>query len=181
LSLFLGSFVLAANKWIEKALQTVAALWILISFWMALRIGVTSLAFFGLGLLFFWGLVLALTHRELRRSFLDPRISWYQGLPQPISGVKCRIGDDEFRVGRLDREGVFIFRERAFGPAGKEKQTPLHFQFRDKEVACSGSPIRALIRQGKTYGIGLRFAGMTPDARKKLGDFVETLKGEGYV
>jgi hypothetical protein len=179
LSLLFGFFIMAGSKWTEKALQTIAAFWILASFWMALRIGVTSLAFFGLGLLLFWGMVIAFTHRELRRSFLDPRISWYQGLPQPISGVKCMIGEDEFRVGRLDREGVFVFRERSFGLS--KKQISVHFQFRDKEIACEGRPIRALVRQGKTFGVGFRFAGMTPDARKKLGDLVETLKGEGYV
>ena len=33
----------------------------------------------------------------------------------------------------------------------------------------------------ESRGAGFQFLGLAPEARKKLGDFIENLKGEGYA
>jgi hypothetical protein len=117
------------------------------------------------------------------RSFFDPRMAWYQGLPVPIPSLTCELQGAEFRVSRIDRDGAFLYRKRgpfaeaepaAFAPKG-----PLsaRFRFRDLEVECSGDPV-TVIEPGA--GVGIRFSRMAPDSRKKLGDFVELLEGEGH-
>ena len=54
----------------------------------------------------------------------------------------------------------------------------LVFKFRERQIKCQGVPVRSF---GTGVGVGLQFSKVLPDARKDLGDFVELLRGEGYV
>jgi hypothetical protein len=45
-------------------------------------------------------------------------------------------------------------------------------------IQCDAETI-TLLSGGR--GIGLRFKALKPDVKKDLGDFVEKLRGEGYV
>lgn len=104
-------------------------------------------------------------------------LNWYQGLPQPIPGLKCLFMGKDFRVSRLDSQGAFIFRK---GNADEipQKVSEMIFGYRDKEICCQGKPVRILRR---AYGIGLRFQEMSADMHKNLGDFIELLRSEGHV
>ncbi len=167
------------------------SIWFLSNGWMALRLHYPSLGIFALmlgGLSFAY---LAWLKLELSRSYVDPQMHWFEGLPQPVPGLACEIRADdqrsEFRVARLDREGVFIFRDNSRGeraPARKFTQADNHelfLSFRDRHVRCVGVPVRIFSRMGTESIIGFKFRDMSADSRKLLGDFVEALKGEGYV
>jgi hypothetical protein len=54
----------------------------------------------------------------------------------------------------------------------------LVFDFRNRELRCRGRMARAVPDR---MGAGFRFVELGADARKEVGDFVENLRGEGYV
>ncbi|MDR3605931.1 MAG: hypothetical protein P4M08_00960 [Oligoflexia bacterium] len=118
------------------------------------------------------------TLNELERSFFDPRLRWFQGLPKPIPGIECEIGDHRVRVSRLDREGAFVYSDRDRVP---DNIGQISFVFRDRRINCHGVAVRTLDRVRPRSGVGIQFREMSADSRKVLGDFVESLKGEGYV
>lgn len=154
----------------------------------AVRLHNVSLGFFSVFLGLFLLLFFTWLKSELGKSFFDPKLRWYEGLPRSIPGLSCEIVGYEprevYRVSRLDRDGAFLFRERAvegLTGAARRSENELVFSFRDREIQCSGVPIRFLSRSGAKCGVGFQFKKMSPDMQKALGDFVETLKGEGYV
>lgn len=203
-SLVAASFVVPIALWLKQARPwafssafALACVWTLLSGWVSIRMRRPGLAYFSIALAGYFVAVLSVFRRELSRSFLDPRIRWYQGLPRKIPGLRCHLttefGQVAFDVSRFDSEGAFVFRERADGPdqasrsavawlqgaaSGSAKIPELAFVFRDREVRCKGELRRAL-RRG--IGGGIEFKGLSPDARKELGDFVENLRGEGYA
>jgi hypothetical protein len=162
---------------------------------MALRLHYPSLGIYGLSLGAGMLAHLAWLNHELGRSYVDPRMHWYEGLPQSIPGLACEIrqerhGQEEktqYRISRLDREGVFVFRDHSRGSApqvekfGKPENVELHLSFREKQARCVGVPVCVLDRMGTESIVGFKFRDMSADSRKLLGDFVEALKGEGYV
>ena len=79
-------------------------------------------------------------------------------------------------MSRLDREGAFIYGKRP----GLLTHTAaeMTFKAKDREIKIRGR-VRRLLDQGR--GAGLEFEGLNPDQRKELGDFVELLRGGGYV
>lgn len=151
----------------------------------------TGLGYYSVLLSGYWVLIYYVLRGELERSFLDPRVQWYQGAPRPVPGLSCVVlsgegqgQDQELRVSRLDEDGVFLFG----GSAALEKKSPmnLRLRYRGKELPCRGVPVAVLegAAQGRAAakgGVGFQFEGMSPDARKRLGDFVEELRGEGHV
>jgi hypothetical protein len=181
-------WITRGRAWAVRALEVFFAVWLVLNAWVAARTGNPSLGFLTVALLALYGGWLTWVKHELQRSFFDPRMSWYQGLPKPLPGVSCRLawGDNELdlRVGRLDREGAFVFQHatRVDGPALTRLRTDvaseLTFSFRERSVRCTGLPVRALHGD---LGAGFQFYGLAPDLKKQLGDFIETLRGEGYV
>jgi hypothetical protein len=190
-------WITAAKKWALNLCGAFAGLWILASSWMAFHMGYPQLVFFTLVLfLFFSGVLLALKH-EMSRSFFDPELAWYQGMPKPIPGLRCQLslvdkGKDKSKdrsvdldVCRLDQDGAFLF-----CPAQDSESLSLLpdlltqprlgmiFYFRDRQVECQGAPILAL---NQRTGAGIQFLGASDDLGKDMGDFVELLRGEGYV
>lgn len=171
-----------------RALEVFLSVWLVLNAWVAANSRSSALGFFTLLLLGLFGAWIAWARYELGRSFFDPRMSWYQGLPRPMPGVTCRVAwsDRELdcRVSRLDRQGAFIFQSSL--QSGEEPLTTLRtdvrseltFRFRERTVRCTGVPVRALAGD---RGAGFQFDGLAPDLRKQLGDFIEALKGEGHV
>jgi hypothetical protein len=182
----LAAWIMRGRKWAYWLLQLFFSTWILLNSWVALRMRFPALAFFTLFLGALFGALLAWLSHELRRSFFDPRMRWYEGSPQPLPGLSCRVawGDRELdcRVSRLDREGAFVFREGAekapLAALRPDVRSELTFRFRGRAVRCTGLPMRVL---DGDRGAGFQFDGLGPDLRKQLGDFIESLKGEGYA
>jgi hypothetical protein len=188
ISLPLSAWLMRGNRWALRVLQLFFAVWLSLNVSVALRTHNPGLGFYSLLLLGLFGSITFWIQHELGRSFFDPRMRWYQGLPKPMPGLSCKVawGDREVdcRVGRLDREGVFVFRNDGPGapPAltalRPDVRSELTFSFRERSITCSGLPMRAL---DGGRGAGFQFEGLAPDLRKQLGDFIETLRGEGYV
>jgi hypothetical protein len=184
----LSVWIMRGRAWSLRALEIFFALWLAINAWVALRTGNPGLGFLSVSLLALFGIWALWIRHEMRRSFFDPRMSWYQGLPRPLPGISCRVawGDREIdcKVSRLDREGAFIFQpptrlgEAALDSLRTDVRSELTFSFRERSVRCTGFPVRAL---DGNRGAGFQFDGLAPDLRKQLGDFIETLRGEGYV
>lgn len=159
--------------------------WTVISGLAAIRLHSSALGFFTVFLGAFFVFYYFWLRIELGRSYVAPHMSWYQGLPAPLPGLECELGSNTektlFRVNRIDREGAFIFSQKPAELESLSDQNELIFVFRNKRIRCSGQAVSALVRGSKRRGYGLQFKGMSADARKILGDFIETLKGEGYV
>lgn len=152
-----------------------------------------GLGIFSLCLSFYWLLQYFWLDREMGRSYLDPQMKWYQGFPKPIAALKCSLAwqgpalgkgiEGEFGVCRLDRDGVFLYAPRNQAGmkslAGLRKgKVELEFVFRQKKTLGQGVVVCS-DQNGST--VGIQFAHMVSDQRKKMGDFIEVLKGEGYV
>lgn len=171
-----------------RVLEAFLGTWLVLNTWVAAHSRSPALGFFTLLLLGGFSAWVAWARYELGRSFFDPQMSWYQGLPRPLPGVSCRVAwsDRELdcRVSRLDRQGAFVFQSgaRPSDPAltalRTDVRSELTFSFRERTVRCTGVPVRALTGD---RGAGFQFDGLAPDLKKQLGDFIEVLKGEGYV
>jgi hypothetical protein len=170
------------RQWAVRAIEATGVVWVVLSTWGAIRFSSLAIALFAVVLAAFWTLMRSWAASELGRSFFDPRLRWYQGLPRPVPGLSCWWGAgasrQELRVSRLDEDGAFVFTPRPVPPEARPGEAiDLEFTFRDRSLRCRGVPVAAL---GEA-GWGLQFAGISPDGRKQLGDFVEILRGEGHV
>ncbi|OFZ20193.1 MAG: hypothetical protein A2X94_09845 [Bdellovibrionales bacterium GWB1_55_8] len=175
------------HRWTVPVVSGFTVIWFASTALYAFSTRNSGLSFFSALILMFAAASAFWIRRELDRSFLDPELRWYQGLPRPIGGLSCVLfaGDKQHpcRVSRLDSEGAFIYSDLK-GDAGiteflgEPKKVQLRFGFRGCDFQCSGFPI-ALLAQG--FGAGFQFRDLSPDHRKDLGDFIELLRGEGYV
>lgn len=192
LSLALGH----GKRWALILINALAGAWIAVSIFLAFRYESFWMALIVIAIVLFWILFWLWVRHEMNRSFFNPQVEWYQGLPKPIPGLKCQADVSvlakgkgaaqkiAFNVCRLDQDGAFIFfdRNKVSGAKAKivpqKKKVSLEFKFKDTKLSCFGAPVKKM-RAG--LGIGIRFVDLNPDLRKELGDFIERLKGEGYV
>lgn len=171
------------KKWAFHALSVFAGLWTALSAWTAIRLADPSIGFYTVFLGAFWVSVLSWAKHEMGRSFFDPHMEWYQGLPEAIPGLQCEIRQKDsakrLRVSRLDGDGAFVFTDaESRFDVSRDQELELVFSFKGRQARCSGFPVRKLEH---SRGVGIQFREMAPDQRKDLGDFVEQLRGEGYV
>ena len=154
---------------------------------MAMRMGLASLGYFSVFQLFAFGAGLVALSEELRQSYLDPKLRWFQGSPKAIPGLTCQVGFGEapvlFRVTRFDSRGAFLAYGERSSAAPFEKKTlaKLHFSFRHRELVCAGRARSSLYREGQALGLGFEFQDLSLDQKKEIDDFLELLRGEGYV
>lgn len=184
----LSVWLMRGRSWVVRVLGVFFGIWLALNAWVAIRTHNPGLGFLSILLLALFGAWLTWVRHELKRSFFDPRMKWYQGLPRPLPGVTCRVAwsdrEVDCKVSRLDREGVFVFQpsvregESALIALRTDVRSELTFSFRERTLRCTGLPVRAL--EGNR-GAGFQFDGLAPDLKKQLGDFIETLRGEGYV
>jgi len=183
----LSAWLSYGKRWALGLSAVFATLWIFMSAWIAIRMRYPALGFFALLLLVFFTTILLWIRLEMSRSFFDPQLAWYQSVPKPIPGLKCSLHFSEKKVvearaGRLDGEGVFLFLEpQADSDAlnlRRGQKLELQLAFRERSVKCQAVPMRAL---ENGIGAGFQFREMSPDLKKELGDFLELLRGEGYV
>ncbi len=172
------------RAWVLPWLAFVAALWIALSLGWFIRFANTSAGFFTVLLAAYWMTIRAWIRVETGRSFQDPRVRWFQGLPKPIPDLSAVLSMREdrldCRVGRIDEDGVFVFQasgSRLPRPHRRDR-ADLQLNYRGRTVSCLCVP-RVSLDNGA--GLGFQFAEMTADARKVLGDFIELLRGEGHV
>lgn len=181
MALPLSVWLMRGRGWARGVTEALLVLWLALSAWFALRTRNPGLGFLTVALIAAFGAWVTWIRRELGRSFFDPRMHWFQGLPRPLPGLTCRVAlaDRELdcQVSRIDREGAFVFSSSP-GALRASARSELTFRFRERSVRCVGVPVRALT---DGLGAGFQFQGLAPDLRKQLGDFIETLKGEGYV
>lgn len=183
LALWMGS----GRRWARKTSVVLGVIWVLVSGVIAIRHKSPALGFFTIFLGVFLSSILLWIRNEMTRSFFDPRLEWYQGCPKAVPGLDCLIVQGEnrgpFKVSRMDEEGVFLFLQDAATVEDRRDlfqsgEQELAFVFRDREFRCRGIPVR-IFKRG--LGGGFQFRNLAPDTEKNLGDFVESLRGEGYV
>jgi hypothetical protein len=180
----LAGWLLQGKRWAHVLSSVLSGLWVLASLGVAIYKRNPSVGFFTLFLGLFLLLLMNWIQDELNRSYFNPRLSWYQGLPKPVAGLHCEVSDKglnptEYFVSRMDEEGAFLFVPKERGATLAAGQMfDLSFRHGHRKFACRGVPMREL---GPGLGSGFQFRELTPDLRKDLGDFVEALRGEGYV
>lgn len=191
-SLFLRFWLVRGHRWTFYVTVFFAVLWSISAATLALHLKLPSIGFFTVFLLLYFTINLGAIWREIRRSYFDPEMSWYQGLPRPIPELLCELRQGaktiSCRVGRVDREGVILYAAEAgtavipeeMLKAGKISDLLFYFKSRHagKKILCQARPIRELWTK---VGAGFQFRGLTPDTQKELGQFIEGLRGEGYV
>lgn len=172
-----GYWLLNARSWAYRGLQVCAVIWLVITAWMALRMRFTALAILCVFLGAYWAFFLSFLKRELGRSFFDPWMSWYMGAPRALPKISCELkaAGKSFSVSRLDEDGVFVI-----GPVPEISKGPVALKLiaGEQNVDAIGIPTLELRDRG---GMGFEFIEMSPDEIKRLGDFVERLRGDGYV
>ncbi len=185
----LASWIVSANRLAYSIASAFALCWVLTSAFLAARMNYPALGFFTVAIFAVLCVQLYCLFVELRRSFFDPQLEWYQGLPSVIPGLICLLeeGDArvELRVSRLDQDGAFVFCKSTEGEkmalltrlAGLSK-VRASFRFRSSKIHCLSKPILMIERGG---GLGIQFVQMSGDSAKQVGDFVAVLRGEGYV
>lgn len=194
LSYFLVSVLLIfglfrAQKWAFPTTAVFFSGWLIASVWVALATHHPLLGFYSIFLLAFFTLELTWLHTELSRSFIDPELHWYQGLPKGIPGLSCSLDAGgrplHLKVSRMDQDGVFLYATPKDQDSTllldillQHKQVELTLCFEQNEVTCKGAPI-VTIADGA--GAGIQFLTHSADLRKNIGDFVEILRGQGYV
>ncbi len=183
------SWIIAARRFAVYLAVLLGFVWVLLSASLSIRMNFPLLGFFTVGLIallfaqFYWVQI------ELTRSFLDPQLSWYQGLPSTIPGLVCRLGEGEqkveLRVSRMDQDGAFVFcksteteKVGVMAELIRRSQLNTTFGFKSQTISCVSRPVLTIERG---IGIGIQFIRMSGDAKKEVGDFVEVLRGEGYV
>lgn len=185
----ISSWLMGGRKWALRLLIALLSLWVLESARMSIFFRYPALGFFTLLLGALCFLEVMWLQREMRRSFFDPQVQWYQSLPKPIPGLMCEIVSGEksidLRVSRIDRDGAFVFVEPVSGKVSnalasvlEKRKLELTFNFRDRRMSCQAAPTLSI---AKGTGAGLRFLDVSADLGKEIGDFVEVLRGEGYV
>lgn len=193
---WIASFTLSAfrgNRMSYRILKTTGLLWCSFtcayltwapSFWVGL---------FFIVLLTTWIFGVLLLQNRLDRSYLNSKVQWYEGSPKAVPGLTCwfkySVGTEpesreKLLVSNFDQEGVFVFRKLRDGflkrlklELQKKQIIEFDLEFADQVVSCKGIPQR---RVGFSDGIGLKFKGMQLDEKKRLGDFLETIRGWGY-
>jgi hypothetical protein len=191
----LGAALLLRGVRSSQGIFTMAGtLWVFLSALWAVRSKNPGLGFFSIFLSVYFGLLVYWIRHEMSRSFFDPRMKWFEGLPKSIPALSCEIiaGDTRtpMKVSRLDEEGTFIFAETAATsetpaalegrfPMTSDRKSELAFNFRDREIRCHAVPMSFFKRDSE--GVGFRFFENSLDQKKELGDFIEALRGEGYV
>jgi len=170
----LGCFLLLLSSAIHR--NTLQGLWAL---------GVTGVCVF----LICW------IKREQMRSYFNPQIPWFQGLPRAIPQLRATIigegglvSDPPLLVCRVDEEGLFAFSSQGGAVHQSDVEMELFHgsPFDERKVRIKGRVVRQFESrvchgQSKDWGIGVRFSWISPDSEKDFLDFLEVLRGEGYI
>lgn len=209
-ALVCGLFCIPLSVWLSSARKAawylaiiLSGIWISASAWLSFRMHYPPLGFFTVFLATFLSGTLFWIENEMNRSFLNPQMTWYQGAPKAIPGLKCEVIEEEKKavlsVSRIDEDGVFVFAPsfapstesdllNVFAPASKtgrdkkKRELNLAFHFRSRRLTCPGiATLLVTPNHGRGLGAGVRFQKNSPDLKKEIGDFVEALRGEGYV
>lgn len=184
----LSSWISEVKKWAFSLAVALAILWTLATLWTSIQMRYPPMGFFSIVLMvlltseFFW------IRLEMQRSFLDPQLKWYQGYPKPISNLKCsiysQVNELECKVSRIDQDGLFLYVPQN---AEANKNLPdflnhprigLRLSFNNKSIQCEGSPIISFYNG---MAAGIQFRDLSSDTQKEVSDFVEILRGHGYV
>src|SRR5262249_49914006 len=135
-----AAWLAQGKRWAYWLTTAFGAVWVILTTWVALRTGNASLGFLAAFLTLFFALTLSWIRREIDRSFVNPGIQWYEGLPRPIPGLDCQLvrgtHGEHYRVSRLDRDGAFVFRPKsdAFPQEAATDRSELVFSYRGKTV-----------------------------------------------
>ena len=191
---FFSSLLGKASKWLIPTWRLFSVSWfgfLIIESVMESKI---PLAFFGLvvGLLtYLWD---SAAGRELKKSYIDSGLRWFEASPPGIAGLGGAINGIPMTVARLDLEGAFLFTQSAplrVGADGSPERWQLSFQRQSdgKTVNVLGELVRAVhprrrdIQRGTQdfQGVGVRFVEKDFDRLKDLGDFIEQLRGGGHA
>ncbi len=208
LLLMLRHRLLRADPLAWPLLAALSGAWFVGNLLMAIFYRSPLLAFFGLLLIALLGPVLFLIRRELRRPYWNSGLPWYQGRTRLIPDFRAEFTPASdgtvapelgpLGVGRLDFYGIYLMEDPKVGPArpltklweswqnGKKVGAPVGavLLFRGYSVECDLKPVgieQLEASGGPVMGMGFEFVFPSSDKMKQMADFIERLKGEGYV
>jgi hypothetical protein len=138
--------------------------------------------------------LLAWTRHEQQKSYFDPGMPWFQGLPVAIPRLTAAVisgsvsTSDELQVCRLDACGVFVFsRSGTIVPRTEVEIELRHGEpHSERKTRITGTVVRQFEgrsskRESGDWGVGIQFHPLEPDAEKDFRDFLEVLRGEGCI
>lgn len=159
--------------------------WVTWIYFLASQNRGVGLGFLGFAIGIYWILICLTLFKELARSYWNPKLRWYEGVPAAVPQLICRIEEEtEVRLSRADQDGLFVFLKNPPTKLseffGRKKKMEVSFSFQGTFVRCFCRPTVEVTRS-PAKGYGLRFDGNSPDIRKEIGDLLERLRVEGYV
>lgn len=119
--------------------------------------------------------------QEYKKSYLDSGKKWFSGFPSRIPNVRAKIEGKsaEYWVARIDKNGIFLFSNKKQNTElDEDSLVRLNLYYEDKTVTANTNWISF---DPEINGMGLRFAKHNLDESKDLMDFIELLKGKGYI
>jgi hypothetical protein len=175
----------SGRAWAVQVSRVFGLMWVLGDIYLAIELPLLWMGIFALALALAVTFLTQWVRIEQQKSFVDSGARWYEGYPKALPGVKALIevpeGEVEFRVSRVSRDGIFVFSEAPQMTGWSERRRELvKLRLEGAEQAMDLS-VRFAHDFRDGLGGGLRFDGLSADQRKRLGDFVEQLKGEGYA
>ncbi len=179
----------SVKKWALLLTTLLFSTWLLVSIYFGISRHQPSLGFFAL-FQWAWALFQLIWLKiELNKSFACPNIAWYQGEPRPIPELECTLALEEIqqacKICRIDLNGVFIFIPNLISNLNtqidtlfEKRKIEVRLKFKENSLSCEGIPVFSL---KKGNGGGIQFIPSSIDRRKEIGDFIEKLRGHGYV
>ncbi len=185
------------RRWPKRSLNVIGFIWCFLTAWVALRWHSTLIGVFFVLLSLYWYFVMSWLQVEMSRSFFDSKSLWYQGWPVPIPSVTAQLKlgtalyPQEWGVVRFDREGIFLCHEgalkdwAALAKKLRKSKTVSVIVTAEKISPTRGQPVEIIGKPicflSEGVGIGISFEPTGLEKTKRLGEFVELLKGIGYA
>jgi len=190
--------ILSGRKWAYYFLGCLLVTWSILNIFWSLYSSDYWLSIFTVLQIFVLVFIFNFIRNGFKKSYFDPQTKWYQKTPSPIPRVTAdvfikkedqllRIYDGgEFKVGRLDDEGTYLFLShfsklkysKKIKKELKNNNLIVSLKFNNKNIYCQGKVITFL---ASCFGVGISFFPKDMEEQRSLQNFIEELKGDGYV
>ncbi len=178
-----GAFILAIIIWQILSFKQVAlsfftlmaVIWLALSLWYMFLKHSLVLAAITLGVVFYDMVSIFLIQRMRLRAPFRPRCAWHETYPAAMPYLEASWNGELYRVSSFDASGVFLFRHEYGAPLAVGE---LKLTFHEQSMYMRG---RILTHLDRCHGVGILFTEVDADRIKACADFLEKLRGRGYV
>jgi len=190
--------ILSGRKWAYYFLACLLIAWSGTNVFWSIYNADYWLSIFTVSQIFILVFIFSLIRNGFKKSYFDPQTRWYQKTPPPIPRLTADVfikkqdqlskiyNNGEFKVGRLDNEGAYLFlshfsklkHAKKIRKELKNNNLVISLKFKEKNIYCQG---KVIIFLASCFGVGVSFFPKDMEEQRSLQNFIEELKGDGYV